>query len=230
MRTQTTKILLTSVIAAVLATIFRAVLTMAAPVTLPHTFLANHSLPAAWLNDNFGALATSVNNIESNQIANGAVNTQHLAASSVTTAKLADAPNGATASKLNAGATVQGQVTQTVTPSLNFQLIETTFAQTAPLGIRGGTVLVTGVVVLKLQGSYAPGNTITIRVYRGTTLLDTYLWDPVAVTGVVVPVAFNDTPGAVTTTYKVTGQSSSGGLVVSTPASGAGRLTVMELS
>lgn len=230
MRSQTTRILLTSVIAAVLVSMFQAVLTLAAPVILPHTFVSGQSLPASWLNDNFGALASGINSIDTNQIALNAVATQSIAAGAVTTVKLADAPNGVSASKINAGATVQSQATQVVTPSLSFQLTETTFAQTAPLTTRGGTVVISGVIVLKLQGSYAPGNTITIRVYRGTTLLDTYLWDPVAVTSEIVPVAFNDAPGAVTTTYKVTGQSSSGGLVVSTPASGAGRLTVTEHS
>lgn len=225
--------------AAILLAVGHGVWLWAAPMTVPHTFAANTSLPAPWLNDNFSAAQTAINSIDANQINTSAVGNLEIAADAVTTAKILDA--NVTTGKLAIGATLNNFVSISAVASLSVFSSEAVLGTLPTFTARGGRVILFGKAGLSVFVSGGVGaQTATLRLYRKTgagafTLIASWNFIIQTLNGsdsmtspIPVP-EFSEVPSAAGQIYEWRVFSPSGTLIFQTPGTFTGVLYAAEL-
>lgn len=178
--------------------------------------------------------------IVAGMIASLAVTTAKLADLAVTTAKINDL--AVTIGKLALGAATSTGVNVAPPALTTSDTAEHDIAVLPSMVVRGGRVILFGTIAMRaaLAASIGGGaGTITFRLYRGVTLLMTWVHTfGVTVSGGATVAwdfplptpAYTEFPGAGTYTYKLTGQSSAGVVQLIVPGANSGQFFAQEFA
>ena len=165
---------------------------------------------------------------------------------SVTTTKLADAPNGVTIGKLNVGAAINNAVFVDVAGGANASTLETPFATLPGFTARGGRVFIFGTIAwhVRLTNSSGAAQSVAMKLYRNSggagfgTAIATWNFSVLAqgAAEVRIPLTtpiWTEVPSAVSQVYELRANTSSAAnptVVIFTDGAAPGRLFAVELA